>query len=109
MTKTFSPLVQRAFDQWINMDTWHSGHACDDERFYVFVWAVVRRNRNRPDASAIQTQIKAAKEGKFEPDALDFHAKNFADLYNHLCDFAKARKLPGTPSRDVARYLASQH
>lgn len=109
MTRAFSPLAQCAFDQWINMDTWHTGHACDEERFYVFVWAIVRFSRRRPDETEIQLHIRAAKAGKFDPEAIAFYAKKFGALYNHLYEFGKARKLQGTPVLEIARFLASSH
>ena len=32
-----TPKVSKAFDRWINIETWHTGHYADDGRFYAFV------------------------------------------------------------------------
>jgi hypothetical protein len=38
----FSDSVDKHLINWVNKDTWHTGHPYDDERFYKFVEALMK-------------------------------------------------------------------
>lgn len=87
-----SPLVQKAFDQWIKADTWYKAHPNDEERFYRFVWAAVRVSRNGgPSEQDIRDLIHQEWDGKMDPGYLDDEALRASSLYRSLYDFGKAR------------------
>lgn len=87
----FSPNVMKAFDAWIRVDTWHTGHALDEKRFYRFVWAVLEYSRRKPSEADVFEAIIRAHGGQFEATFLEQKARHYANLYLDLHAFAKAR------------------
>src|ERR1700752_2057388 len=86
--------VRKAFDAWVGVPTWHTGHPLDEKRFYRFVWEVYRLSRGRrPTESHLRGEIVAAWGDQLEDAYLRQKAKHYANLYEHLYTFAKAKSL----------------
>jgi hypothetical protein len=86
-----SPVVRRMFQQWIKSETWYTGYACDQDRFYRFVWAVVRYSRRRPEGRELESLMIQKWKGRLAQDVLEQQARGYASLYTRLIDFAKNR------------------
>jgi hypothetical protein len=89
-----SPIVEKAFRKWINTPTWYTGHPCDEERFYRFVWTIVRFSRRPPSESLIRELIASTWDGKLESEFLGIRALEYSHLYATLYEFAKIRNKP---------------
>jgi hypothetical protein len=103
--RPFSPIVHRAFDAWINRETWYRGNPQDEQSFYAFAWAFLRYAGREPGQGELRDRILELKTGKFEAEYLHRLASEYDTLFRHLYDFTKARKNPGVPSPEVARFL----
>jgi hypothetical protein len=98
------PSVEPYFRAWIMVDTWHTGHLSDLERFYKFVWSVhrycrprkgVRKSKRRlPSDGEIRNAILDARSDSFNAEALEREAQQFSMLYTHLLDFANTPSYP---------------
>lgn len=86
-----SPLIKKSFDAWINCHTWHTGHPCDEARFYTFVWNVFRYSRKRPSEINLRELILERERGKLESEYLENVALSYSGLYAILLEFAEAR------------------
>src|SRR5438046_2230767 len=96
--------VEAYFRAWIGVDTWHTAHLSDLERFYKFVWAVHRYCRPRkgsttsrkrlPSDTAIRLAIFAARKDTFDNEYLETLANEYASIYTHLLDFANTPNYP---------------
>jgi hypothetical protein len=86
-----SPLIEQHFRQWISVELWYVGHPLDEERFYRFVWCVIRLSRKPPSEEFIRNLIIAEWEGKLESTYLSGKAIHYSGLYATLSEFAKAR------------------
>lgn len=84
-----SPKAKRAFDQWMSTSTWFRQNLLDEQRFFQFVWAVLRYSRNKPDGQDVRQMIVETWEGKLDPDLLSEKAHHYANLYITLCEFVK--------------------
>jgi hypothetical protein len=87
-----SPILKKSFDAWINCNTWHTGHPCDRERFYTFVWNVFKYSRKRPSEKRLKELIIERERGKLEYEYLEKVALRYTGIYATLLEFAKARK-----------------
>jgi len=79
MKKYFSPMIDRYFNQWINLPTWDSMHPLDMTRFYQFVKALRTYSRNSWRIKFRQNVLMAVKE-KYE--SLDEnHIKEMVEFF----------------------------
>lgn len=85
------PIVQNAFDGWIKPETWHTGHALDDNRFFRFVWVAATHSKSSPGEDEIEQMIIHNWKGRLAPEYLKDKARKYASLYVTLSDFAKVR------------------
>lgn len=90
---SFSPNVRKAFQSWIKVSSWHTGHTADDKRFYGFVWSVLTYSRKRPSEGELRQEIMKAWSGRLESKYLQERASEYAQLYEHLHGFAKAKNI----------------
>jgi hypothetical protein len=110
------PSIQPYFTAWIMVDTWHTGHPDDLQRFYKFVWAVHRYCRPRRDAKKskkrlpgdgeIRKAIIDARRDSFNAEALEEYAEQYSSLYMHLLDFANTPNYPDhlIEKKNILRY-----
>jgi hypothetical protein len=97
MKKKFSPLIQKYFEHWIELETWDSTHWADKERFYQFVKACFKYRKKKISSSDIKTAIKEAvlsKRPTFNEEELDHLAEQFSQ------EFATIRDYEETPFPD---------
>lgn len=98
------PSVEPYFQAWIRVDTWHTAHLFDLERFYKFVWAVHRYCRPRkgsttsrkrlPSDTAIRLAIYEARKDTFNNEYLEQLSREYASIYSHLLDSANTPNHP---------------
>ncbi|WP_291587379.1 MULTISPECIES: hypothetical protein [Comamonas] len=86
-----SPKVKEAFEHWIKMPSWHTGHAADEGRFFAFVWTVCRVSRKPPTEREVREEIMRAWSERLGAEFVGEKALYFSGLYQTLYDFAKAR------------------
>jgi len=85
---TFSPIVGRYFDAWINCDTWYTGHRNDEERFYKFVKAVLRYCKRRPSDTQVRQHIELkGRELISDDNDLQEKAHYYTTLYASILEF----------------------
>lgn len=87
----FSPKVKKAFDAWAIVETWHTGHALDEQRFYQFVRAVLSYARKKPSEEFIREELLKIWSGKLDEEYLRNKIKEFMSLYEHLYSFVKVK------------------
>lgn len=93
MGAKLSKIIDRNFNAWIDVPTWHTNHPADDERFYRFVWAVVSYSRSRrPSEADIRELIQRRWVGQLEHQYLEAKAQRYANLYESLYEFGKVRR-----------------
>lgn len=86
-----SPRVKKAFEEWINTNSWHTGHDLDKARFYRFVWSIFTFSRKSPDASSIRNEILKRWEDRLEAKYLQEKAIHYSQLLEVLYEFAMAK------------------
>ena len=91
---TLSPVVSRYFDNWIDNDTWDSGHWLDRARFYRFVKAVTRYSRKTPHPGSLQELIIQRWRKRRTNKALAAAADDFASLYQTLIEYEGTDDFP---------------
>lgn len=108
--------VEPYFRAWIRVDTWHTKHLSDLERFFKFVWAVHRYCRARkgakrskkrlPSDTEIREAIIETRRDTFNAEALEDEAQFFSSLYGHLLDFANTPNYPDhmIEKKSILRY-----
>jgi hypothetical protein len=93
--------MYEAFDSFITVDTWHTGHACDDGRFYQALNRVVWFEEFDPQkmAAYLRTKIRCPPED---------HTSHFAMAINEyrahaevVSDFIRFNELFRSPSEPV--------
>ena len=89
-----SLVVGRYFDAWIRLDTWDSGHALDNERFFRFVEAVARYSHRPPVSREIRTLILKRWRGQRAGSSLRKAADRFVARYDTLLAYEKTRGFP---------------
>jgi hypothetical protein len=86
------------FDNFINVSTWYTRHACDEQRFHEALYQVVWSDKFNADdmAEYFRTKLKIA---------LEDHESHFAKAVDRYCedawaisDFIKHNKI-AKPSR----------
>jgi hypothetical protein len=86
-----SPIVKRAFVEWMKISTWYSGHPQDQARFHRFVWTSIRFSRRPVTGQDVRQGIINAWAGRLDDEFLKARVMEYASLYEELCDFAAAK------------------
>lgn len=84
--KYFSKLVDCYLVKWISIDSWHTKHVRDMERFYKFICALKQYSRSQNSAKEIENKIKEAvidRHNNFNKRDLDQIAKDFSIIAMH--------------------------
>ena len=97
MSDYFSSEIDKYLAAWILPDTWHKGHATDEQRFFMFVKALHHYDyANRFDEPALRDKLFAAVERnhKFNREAAQkivanrvSEARTILDFLNATCKF----------------------
>jgi hypothetical protein len=87
----FSPKIKKAFDAWVTVETWHTDHILDNQRFYQFVRAVLVYSRKKPSESFIREELLKIWSGKLDEKYLINKINQFTSLYEHLYSFGKLK------------------
>jgi hypothetical protein len=92
MSVYFSEMIDRYFLAWIRIDTWHTAHPSDMERFYKFVKALKRYSRKKSALNISENIKKAVREHhpNFNEDYLDEMAQDFSSTVFQILDYEKA-------------------
>lgn len=81
-------------NKWLNVDTWHTGHPSDDERFYKAVHSVLMSNREkRINADDVRDFIIERYRGKLEDGFLFEEAQNAALRFETIQEYCFTNKL----------------
>ena len=91
--KYFSAEVDEHFIHWIGIDTWHTMHPCDMERFYRFVHSLRYSKKDYCDDD-IKENIKRAVvdyHNNFDKGHLEDRAREFVSIARHCLDFSKIK------------------
>lgn len=89
-----SPVIQRYFDAWIQMDTWDSYHPLDQERFYRFIKSVKRYSKRKPAPSEIEKMIIERWKGRRVKRHLIASAQRYASRYEIILKYEATRGFP---------------
>jgi len=90
--KYFSKLVDCYLVKWISIDTWHTKHAYDMERFYKFIRSLKKFSHKENSAKKIENIIKQAAIDhyhNFDKRELEKIAKEFSVIAMHCLDCLK--------------------
>lgn len=104
--KTLSCITSRYFDSWLCRDTWDTHHPMDRARFYRFVKAVARYNRQAPSSSIIHDAIINQWKRHRRNAKLQKEAEHYAELYETLISYERTKGFPDPliECRDIVQY-----
>ena len=78
MTRYFSKVVDRYFEQWIRSSTWDSLHPADMQRFYQFLKVLIRYWRRGSPPPICESILRTVK---------DYHPEVDEDRVGEMADF----------------------
>lgn len=87
-----SPICQKAYERWIDVETWHTSHPLDKRRFYGFVNAYLQYARKEIGEENLRRDIVNRYAGNLEANFLETKAKYYAYLFGELVQFTRATK-----------------
>jgi hypothetical protein len=82
--------MYEAFDAFIGVDTWHTGHAFDEERFYMCLYNVIW-------------------EPGFDPDGMALYLRDFKNISNDDYESAFAKDVERLRSQAWVVYDFIKH
>lgn len=81
-------------DRWLNVDTWHSGHPSDDERFFKAVYAVLLANKGvYIDAEEVGNYIETRYKGRLADEFLFVESQRAALRFETIRSFCITNKI----------------
>lgn len=86
--KDMSPL-----DKWLNVETWHTLHPKDEERFYKAVHNLMVINTPCPEPEQVRDYILDKQTGKFVADYLEQTVSRYVDKYEAVYSFIYENKI----------------
>ncbi|WP_337020881.1 hypothetical protein [Pantoea anthophila] len=80
--KDMSPL-----DSWLNVETWHTLHPKDDERFYKAIHKLMLINDPSPEPEQVRDYVLKLKTGQFQEDYLERTVSRYVGQYEAVFSF----------------------
>lgn len=80
-------------DKWLNVETWHTFHPKDEERFYKAVFVLMVHNTPHPEPEHVRDYILEKQAGRFAEDYLHHAADRYVDKYDAVYSFVYENKI----------------
>jgi hypothetical protein len=82
-----SPLSKESYLRWITVETWHTNHYLDRQRFFDFVRTYLQYSRKSISANELREDIFIRYKNKLKEDYLTKEANYYSQLFADLIDF----------------------
>ena len=76
-----------SLDKWLNVETWHTFHPKDEERFYKAVYHLMLQNTPCPEPEHVRNYILDKQSGKLAEDYLESTVERYVDKYDAVYSF----------------------
>ncbi|MBS1721390.1 MAG: hypothetical protein JSS66_00115 [Armatimonadetes bacterium] len=84
----FPSTVEEAFEDWIGVDTWYTGHPADMARFHAYVWWQIYYEGSISEEQ-LRQKIRDRRKGHIADEDLERVASRLSHLMADCNDFLK--------------------
>lgn len=74
-------------DKWLDVETWHTFHPLDEERFYKSVYRLMAINTPHPEPEQLRDYILAKKTDSLEANYLEQTISRYVSKYDVIYSF----------------------
>ncbi|MDX7985994.1 hypothetical protein FE392_01400 [Xenorhabdus sp. 12] len=86
--------VLKKFDSWLKVDTWHTGHPLDEERFLKSAYSALMAKRDLHSETLREYIVNYVNEfSKLNERFLEERADEYASKFDVLSEFVRVNSL----------------